>query len=326
MGRIFRPTKYSYYLGEQRPILGIDAQFVPDVPFPTPTPTPSATVTPTPTVTVTPTYTPTLTPTPSSTPPPALDPDASAYLAAVLSAGGSLNATLSAATDTLFVDLKTAGLYSRLLCMYPFLGNTANSMSINAINKLTYQITWNGGWTFDLSGATGDGSTTYGDLGLYADDANLSNTDLCLGVYATKGGAAGNEVDFGGTTAASSYLGGLILPLGTNPAYKVIYDSGLSAYSFVNNLPRYGIMNRISTAKNVYSNGSSVYSTTTDTKTAEHQLQMLGCWYIDGPSPYYISTKRYGFLHIGDGYSPSELTSLSTIVNKFMTSCGKNVY
>jgi len=61
MGRIFRPTKYSYYLGEQRPILGIVDEFVADVPVPSPTPTPSATLTPTPTIT------PTLTPTPTPT-------------------------------------------------------------------------------------------------------------------------------------------------------------------------------------------------------------------------------------------------------------------
>ena len=63
MGRIFRPKRYSYYLGEQRPILGIDTAFVADTPLPSPTPTPTPTITPTNTPTTTPTNTPTTTPT-----------------------------------------------------------------------------------------------------------------------------------------------------------------------------------------------------------------------------------------------------------------------
>jgi hypothetical protein len=74
MARIFRPKLYSYYLGEQRPILGIITSYVPEVipPSPTPTPsvTPTSTLTPTPTPSITPSITPTstLTPTPSITP------------------------------------------------------------------------------------------------------------------------------------------------------------------------------------------------------------------------------------------------------------------
>jgi hypothetical protein len=57
MGRIFKTTKYSDYLGEERPLLDIYVRFIPD----TPTPTPSPTFTPTPSIT------PTLTLTPSPT-------------------------------------------------------------------------------------------------------------------------------------------------------------------------------------------------------------------------------------------------------------------
>jgi len=70
MGRVFRPTKFSYYLGEERPILGIITDFV-DLTPPSPTPSPSpVTPTPTPTITSTPTNTPTTTSssTPTQTP------------------------------------------------------------------------------------------------------------------------------------------------------------------------------------------------------------------------------------------------------------------
>lgn len=63
MSRVFLPRKWSYYLGEQRPINQIVAGFVPDPIPPTPSPTPNVT----PTNTPTPSVTPTITPTPSAT-------------------------------------------------------------------------------------------------------------------------------------------------------------------------------------------------------------------------------------------------------------------
>ena len=68
MGRqVFLNKKYSYYLGEQRPLNQIIVGFEAD-PLPPPSPSPTPTVTPTPTITPTITPTPTLTPTPTITP------------------------------------------------------------------------------------------------------------------------------------------------------------------------------------------------------------------------------------------------------------------
>ena len=78
MSKVFYRKQFSDYLGEQRAIDDIIAQFIPDggitpTPSPvpvTPTPTPTKTSTPTPTPSITPSVTPTstLTPTPSITP------------------------------------------------------------------------------------------------------------------------------------------------------------------------------------------------------------------------------------------------------------------
>ena len=91
-------------------------------PSPTPTPsvtptmTPTMTVTPTntqtPTQTPTPTVTPTMTQTPTVTPTPtpsglSFDVDAQAFLQDVTTSGGTLDYTISAATNQLFVDLKS---------------------------------------------------------------------------------------------------------------------------------------------------------------------------------------------------------------------------
>jgi hypothetical protein len=75
-------------------------------PSPTPTSTVTPTVTPTSSITPTPTVTPTATVTPTpSTSVPSGDPDAALLLSDVLAAGGTLDATISAATETLFTEL-----------------------------------------------------------------------------------------------------------------------------------------------------------------------------------------------------------------------------
>ena len=69
MSKVFYRKQFSDYLGEQRAIDDIIAQFIPDGGItPTPTPTKTSTPTPTPTITPTLTRTPTSTPTPTVTP------------------------------------------------------------------------------------------------------------------------------------------------------------------------------------------------------------------------------------------------------------------
>ena len=127
--------------------------------------TPTPTMTPSSTPAVSPTQTPTPTPTPSATPPTPFDPDAAAYLAAVIDAGGSVDATISGATETLFLDLKSNSLYSKLIAFYPVLGGVQASHAINGNMNATYDISYNGAWTHSISGQTspngGYGLTNY---------------------------------------------------------------------------------------------------------------------------------------------------------------------
>ena len=63
---------------------------------------------------------------------PAFDSDAQAYLDAVVSLGGTTDTTIDNAVNTLFVDLKSAGLYSKIFAMYPMIGIASASQALNA--------------------------------------------------------------------------------------------------------------------------------------------------------------------------------------------------
>jgi hypothetical protein len=118
---------------------------------------------PTPTPTQTNTATPTTTPTPTPTNS-AFDPDATSYINAILAAGGSLSSPQQTAIDTYFIGLKAQGLYNKFYYLYLFLGGNSGTNGLNAVNLGTYNGTFNGTWTHDVSGSTANvGSSNYID-------------------------------------------------------------------------------------------------------------------------------------------------------------------
>lgn len=255
-----------------------------------------------------------------------IDPDYAAFMSAVISAGGTTNSTISAATETLFTSLKSSGLYNDILIMYPMIGGTLPSHAINAKSPGTFNLTWYGTPSANSNGTYLNGG--YGDPVLFADNGNIDVNDTSVGVYVTVAcTGCGNEVEWGGTTAASSYEGGFIFPLGTNPVYKVAYSNGLGGPSWPNNNTRYGLLNKTSsTTQNIWQNGTLSSSQTVTTRAAENQKQMLGCWYIDGNTPYYQSTKTIGFFHLGKSLNNTEAQDFMSIVNTFNTTLSRNIY
>jgi hypothetical protein len=139
--------------------------------------TPSVTPTPTPTPTATGTPTPTATPTP--TPTVSGDADAIAYLASVTATGGTVNGTITSAVNTLFVDLKAAGIYSKLDVLMPMIGGTKPSMIINA------KYPTNSSWLWTEYGA----SLTFSSSGIACNGTGAlkSNFTLNLGTNTVQG-------------------------------------------------------------------------------------------------------------------------------------------
>jgi hypothetical protein len=284
--------------------------------LPTPTPTPTNTSTPTTTPTETPTPTPTLTPT--SSPVPAFDPDASLYLADVLNEGGTLDETISAATDTLFTSLKSNGLYTKLKVFYPFVGATANSTALmgKRVSGTTYDLNYNGGWTFDSSGATPNGTTGYADTS-YPPNLEGQN-DVHMSVYNTQE-STGNRVDMGSNISindiqiVSNFLTNNFSGLNNeSTAGGPITSSGFLVIS------RTG-----STDFNYFLNGSKTIKTNSSVPPSAVNIY-IGARNNNG-SPGFFDTKQKAFASIGSGLSDTDVANLTAIINTFQTSLGRNV-
>jgi hypothetical protein len=315
----------------------------------TPTNTPtislSPTNTPTPTISLTPSITPTRTPvtptptpsiTPSATPPASGTTEANTYLSAVVSAGGTgITSTVSAATRTLFTSLVSNGLYDKMKSFYPLLGgnvagakfNAKNPVDTNAANRLTF----NGGWTFNSSGATPNGANAYAvpyisgttlntrfsqHMSYYVNKSTL--TSLCLEMGAFKSGSpdvySDLYVDF--IAFGGNYRGGNINSTGMGN--DTVANSAMTGY--------YIVSRTTDTTSYMSKNGTQILSASTLTTGTVPLELYIGARNENGGSIDYPSDRGIGFVSLGNGITPAEMTTLSTIINTWATAIGRNTY
>lgn len=158
---------------------------------PTPSPTttltstPTQTPTPTTTLTSTPTNTLTSTPTPTPTRPASGTTEANEFLARVVATGGTLNSTISAATQTLFTSLVSNGLWEDISLFYPIIGGiaTAHAQAAGQQYSSSYNGIFNGGVTHSSSGMTFNGVNGYMDTNWAIRDQLGATSLVSIGGY-----------------------------------------------------------------------------------------------------------------------------------------------
>lgn len=330
---------------------------VPPAEGPQPTPTPTASITPTPSITPTstpvtqcywenlddlwendssnweqcvgfgtPTPTPTAsyTPTPTSTTPPSGTTEAKAYLNAVVTAGGTLSPTISAATITLFTDIVSAGLWDHFKAFYPFLGGTGSSNAINGKNPNQFLINWYGGLTFNSSGVTGNGSTGYGNTG-YNQLTNAQIDNEHVAVYLGNGVSnTGYDV---GIVDGSTRTGIAAYESGTGTFPMQFSGVGTSVQRAITSGDGYFVVSRNTNTKfESYWNGSKVTFTEPSTGTLVNGPYYLLARNTIGTGPNAYSNRRLQFASFGIDLTTGHVNTLTTIINNFQTSIGRNTF
>tara|TARA_R110000868_G_scaffold1609_1_gene12908 strand:- start:3051 stop:3863 length:813 start_codon:yes stop_codon:yes gene_type:complete len=94
---------------------------------------------------------------------PSIDPDAEAFL----TAAAITDPTITSAIDTLVVQLKADGIWTKMKALYPFVGGTATTHKWNLKNPLdtdaAFRLVFNGGITHSANGVQGNGTNGYFD-------------------------------------------------------------------------------------------------------------------------------------------------------------------
>lgn len=289
----------------------------------TPTPTPTLTKTPTPTSTPTPTPTKTPTPTPSSSG----DADATAYLSAVVSNGGSVDGTITSAVNNLFSSLKSAGIYNKLIAMYPVIGGVANSHALNALSPSladSYALEFFGTWTHTSSGMNTNNSliSNRAETGIIP-NVLFSDGQYSYGVYVNSNPEVNDEYALGSYVNGENASAIEFLP---SAIKYYITPSNTSLTSLVTNQ---GFLQlSISTT-----NGDARFSNSIETKTGsfarantnipsvEFYLSNLN---LNG-TPYNSNPVRNCFTYFSNYLTPTELGTFSSIVQDFQTTLSRQI-
>lgn len=259
------------------------------------------------------------------------DSDAAAYLADVLSAGGTLDATISGATNTLFTELKSEGLYNEITLMYLFLGGTAGSCSIMAdrTSGTTYDLTYINSPTFSSDGYKGNGTNTGANTQypadsqpssrfnhIYVSDDNDFKSYLC-------GGGGGNQnniiLDFGANN--TGYFGygsqNTWSPIGTtfqrengNLIGSIVAATSLVAYQDEVQVLNLGAVSN--------TNQNRYLSIGTD-----NRVDVPG---FGGNSANDTTNGTIKSYAIGNALTAAQCVKFSELINDFQTTLGRNNY
>ena len=308
----------------------------PVTPTPTPSITPTQTITPT--ISLTPTITPTSTLTPTPTPTPSQEAsgttEARTYLSAVVNAGGTgITSGVSAATISLFTSLVSNGLYDKMEAFYPALGGVSASNKFNAKNPVdsdaAYRLTFNGGWTHTSSGATPNGANAYANTHLSGTTLDRYSVHTS---YYSQIISNTNSIDMGSTQGAGGTSTNIELAINT-AAFGGNYRSfannsvGPSTNTTANTATTgYFVSSRVNDSQSyIYKDGVFDASGTTATNGHTPYEIYIGARNDNG-NPTSYSAKPFGFVSIGDGLTPAEISTLSSIVNTWATSIGRNTY
>jgi hypothetical protein len=302
----------------------------------TASPTPTNTATPTQTSTVTPTQTGTPTPTPTQ---PAGSAEALIYLDRVVTSGGTVDATASGATITLFNSLFSNNLWNKINAFYPVLGGVAASHSINAKSSGgTYDLTFVGGWTHSSNGMQGNGTNGWANTSLSPNSVFGTNTTH-LSAYINLQGTVGDRIyDIGANandgllTAQLNLTGKRTSGTGNNTLFDAgDFNGGNGRVSTTSETSASGMTVgsvRSTTDRTLYRNGSNIATQTANQAIAYTSNNLfIGAQNAGGgPGPSYFSSNRYGFITIGSGLTNTEIVNLSSIINTYQTSLGRNTY
>jgi len=259
----------------------------------------------------------------------AIDPDASLFLRTA----GITDTTQQSAIDTLVLELKNAGIWSKMKAIYPFVGGTASTHRWNLKDPrdvdAAFRLTFTGGWTHSSTGADPNGTNAYADT-YYIPKNEASLGDVSFGVYNIENTTTGiNDCGTGTSTGTSAMA---ILSRLSNTFYADTWGSTRGRIS-TTLTDRTGLVMASRTATNVfkaYRNGTQLGSTNTTT-----QLQsdldtltvkfILGAYRRTDDTIINYTDAQQSFAFIGNGLTDAEASSLYTIVQKYQTTLGRQV-
>lgn len=267
-----------------------------------------------------------------------VDTDAQAFI----TAAGITDSTQQTAINTLVVGLKADSLWTSMYAIYPFVGGTTASHKFNLKDprdlNVAYRLTFNGGWTHNSNGITGNGTNAFAEsyyfpitintIGAY--NRTLTSNQTLLGSTFTGVDSDGYQTNPIGLVLRSNsvspgYIGTVFsagIPVPAAITVSRTAGDGATAIKVYRN----GTQN--STGNNsewqvFVLNGASVPSMIIGARRQDDYDDM-GIVIASSYNDY--TTANIAFAFMGDtALTATEVTNLNTRIQAFQTTLGRNV-
>lgn len=247
----------------------------------------------------------------------AYDADAQAFF----TASGITDLTQKSAVNQLVLDLKSNSLWTKMKALYPIVGGNATAHSYNLKNTSQFQLSFSSGWTHSSTGMLPNGTSAYANTGLNTSTV-LNENSSHYSIYLNTN-TDGLYIDLGNRDADSENI--FIPKNGGNTLINVntTYGSRIA----VPNTDSRGlyVLSRTSSSLVTYFKNNSKITTGSSSSGSVNGNLYLSAW-NDNSSPNYFSNRNISICTIGDGLTDTESTNLSTCINTFNTTLGRNTY
>jgi hypothetical protein len=255
---------------------------------------------------------------------PSVDADAQAFI----TAAGITNPTQQTAINTLVVDLKGYGIWTKMKALYPFVGGTASAHKFNLKDPrdldAAFRLVFSGGWTHSSNGALPNGTNAYGDTKLIPNTV-LSQNSMNISFY-SRTNSTGNYFDIGAANSSYPSAGGvaIVTKWSDNNSYTNAFGNTENNGSIFANTQGLFILKReISTSVQVFRNNTLGRSYSSVSTTPTTNSIFISAFNQNGAINY--SNREISFATIGDGLTNTQASNLYTAVQAFQTTLGRQV-
>jgi len=249
------------------------------------------------------------------------DPDAQAFI----TAAGITDNTQKTAINTLVLDMKGYGIWTKMKAIYPFVGGTATTHKWNLKDpqdtNAAFRLVFFGGMTHSTNGVQGNGTNSYANTFLNP-SAMTNNNHMSIYIRTNVDEVKEDIGNFGGGNAGF----GIDSRIG-NTAYYTNHSSGGGQYvSFINADSRGLHINTRNSSSNHkgFLNGILKGTNTSAGTTSVNFDVYVGARNNSG-SAQIFSSKQFAFASIGDGLTDTEAGNFYTAVQAFNTTLGRQV-
>jgi len=250
--------------------------------------------------------------------PAGIDADAAAFL----TAAGITDATIEGAIDTLVKSLKSNGLWSKMIAIYPLVGGTASTHKWNLKDPrdldVAFRLTFVGSPTHDANGMQGNGTSQYANTHLNPFSV-LSLNNASSFFYTNLN--SGTGVDFGAFNGGAN-TGFQVNKNNASSLFVTRANQGSTNTIAGNTNNGFFGISRTNSSNYVINQEGSLQTVNLSSVALVNLNIFLTALNVAG-SPDFYSARRYAFYCFGEGLNSTEQGNLKTAVDTFQTALNR---